>query len=93
MILAGISQTQQNLPESAIHENQQDPSESARLIESARLQESDRYPPTASHERVIVLHSQPQLEDLGLVGVSSSSGSLDLFGFVGVLIVRAQGPF
>ena len=72
--------------------NQQDPSESARLIESARLQESDRYPPTASHERVIVLHSPPQLEDLSLVGVSSSRGSLDLFGFVGFSFT-GQGPF
>ena len=74
---------------SQVRANQQDPSESARLEESARLQESDRYPPTASHERVIVLHSPPQLEDLSLVGVSSSRGSLDLFGFVGFL---SYGP-
>ena len=71
---------------SQVRANQQDPSESARLTESARLQESDRYPPTASHERAIVLHSPPQLEDLSLVGVSSSRGSLDLFGFVGYLL-------
>ena len=77
---------------SQVRANQQDPSESARLEESARLQESDRYPPTASHERVIVLHSPPQLEDLSLVGVSSSRGSLDLFGFVGFLRT-GQGPF
>ena len=77
---------------SEIRANQQDSSESARLTESARLQESDRYPPTASHERVIVLHSPPQLEDLSLVGVSSSRGSLDLFGFVGFLRT-GQGPF
>ena len=78
---------------SQVRANQQDPSESARLTESARLQESDRYPPTASHERAIVLHSPPQLEDLSRVGVSSSRGSLDLFGFVGVLLVWARGPF
>ena len=68
---------------SKIRANQQDSSESARLTESARLQESDRYPTTASHERVIALHSLPQLEGLSPVGVSSSRGPSDLFAFVG----------
>ena len=78
---------------SQVRANQQDPSESAGLSESARLQESDRYPPTASHERVIVLHSPPQLEDLSLVGVSSSRGSLDLFGFVGFPVYGPRALF
>ena len=78
---------------SKIRANQQDSSESARLTESARLQESDRYPPTASHERVTVLHSPPQLEDLSLVGVTSSKGSLDLFGFVGFLVYGPRALF
>ena len=84
---------------SATPSNQQDSSESERLIESgrllepARLFESDGLSPTAFHERVTTLHSLPQLEGLSLVAYLVVKRLSGLLRVRGLLIARAQSPF